>query len=179
MTSHRPKICVFAGAATPSDPAIIAAARQLGAQVGEGGYDLIYGGGTEGVMGAVASAAQAAGARITAITLRQYAHKPQLAEADITVVETELERFYLFTQQSPVAKFVLPGGPGSLREALQGLETAVYEDGPPVILVKVGEYLKGIKMYFDQALGSGLIAPAYKDRLRVWPVGSPLELVID
>lgn len=174
----KPKICVFAGASMPSDPAIIDAAYDLGTQIGAQGFDLIYGGGRTGVMGAVSSAAQDAGAGIIAITLRQYAHKEQLPTAQVTVVETELERFHLFRAQSPVAKFVLPGGPGSLREALQGLETAVYEQGAPVVLVNVGDYLAGIKMYYEQALGIGLIAEPFRDCLRTWQPFSPIGAVL-
>ncbi len=174
----KPKICVFAGATMPTDPAIVDAARQLGALIGQGGYDLMYGGGMTGVMGAVSQAAQQAGAGIVAITLRQYAHKPQLPGAQVTVVETELERYHLFRREEPCAKFVLPGGPGSLREALQGLETAVYEDGPPVILVQVGGYLDGIKLYYERALTAGLIATPRKDCLRVWMPGDALGTVL-
>lgn len=178
MTTARPKVCVFAGSSTPSDPAILEAARKLGTQLGEAGYDLVYGGGMDGVMGAVAAAAQKAGAAIMAITLEKYAHEPQFTGIQVSSVKTEAERFNSFLQQSPVALFVLPGGPGSLREAIQGLENAVYENGPPVILVKVGQYLNGIKHYFNQAVLGGMVKPAHQDCLRTWLVGSPVENIL-
>jgi hypothetical protein len=154
------------------------AARKLGTQLGEAGYDLVYGGGMDGVMGAVAAAAQKAGAAIMAITLEKYAHEPQFTGIQVSSVKTEAERFNSFLQQSPVALFVLPGGPGSLREAIQGLENAVYENGPPVILVKVGQYLNGIKHYFNQAVLGGMVKPAHQDCLRTWLVGSPVENIL-
>jgi hypothetical protein len=174
----RPKVCVFAGSSTPSDPAVLDAARKLGAQLGEAGYDLVYGGGIRGVMGAVAEAAQKAGANVTAITIEKYAAEPQLTGAKISSVLTEAERFSAFLLESPIALFVLPGGPGSLREAMQGLENAVYENGPPVIFVKTGQYLKGIKQYFNQAVLGGMVKTAHKECLKVWLAGSPLGNIL-
>jgi predicted Rossmann-fold nucleotide-binding protein len=129
-------------------------------------------------MGAVAEAAQAAGANVTAVTIEKYAHEPQLGGVKIIPVKTEAARFNSFLAEQPVALFVLPGGPGSLREAMQGLENAIYENGPPVILVKVGQYLKGIKQYFNQAVLGGMVKAEKKDCLKVWTVGTPLKNVV-
>ena len=178
MTTNRQQICIFAGSGTPSDPAIMAAAQKLGTQLGEGGYDLVYGGGTGGVMGAVAQAACAAGADVTAVTLEKYSHETQIDGAKVHTVVTEAERFKYFSASAPAAYFVLPGGPGSLREALQGLEEAVYGTGAPVILVKVGAYLDGIKQYFDLAVAAGMIKADKKDCLKIWSVDKGLDTVL-
>jgi cytokinin riboside 5'-monophosphate phosphoribohydrolase len=167
----RPSVSIFAGSSLPKDPVIMEAATQLGRKLGEAGYDVVYGGGTQGVMGEVARAAQAAGAAVTALCLEKYSYEEQLAGATIVPVRDEQDRFdKLSTLGNPVAFFVLPGGPGALREALQGLEKAVYENGPPVILVQAGAYLDGIKQYFDLALAGGLIKGDKKDKLRLWAV---------
>lgn len=176
----RPKITVFAGSGTPQDSQILLAAETLGQRLGEAGYDLIYGGGTMGVMGAVAAAAQKAGAQVTAVTLQKYAQEPQLDKAEVFVVEDESARFKLLTTHgNPVAFFVLPGGPGSLREALQGLEMAVYENGPPVILVQVDDYLDGISHYFNRAVESGLIKKGKEHCLKLWSPQKALPDFLD
>lgn len=167
--SQRPVVAVFAGSSTPNDPVIIEAAKKLGKKLAEAGYDLVYGGGDRGVMGAVAQAAHDAGAQITAVVVAKYAHEKQMPGAHIIPVVTENERFDILSNyRNPVAYFMLPGGPGALREALQGLEKAVYENGPNVILVQAGTYLDGIKQYFDQAVTAGLIAPGKKDTMKIW-----------
>ncbi len=158
MTKSRLTVAIFAGSSTPTDPTIIAAAEALGTSLGKQGIDLVYGGGTGGVMGAVAIAAAKAGSHVTAIVLEKYAHEEQIAGAVQIQVATEQERFTLFTTHNkPAACIVLPGGPGSLREALQGLEKAVYEDGAPLLMLNIGTYLSGIQQYFEAAVNGGLI----------------------
>lgn len=178
--TERPMISIFAGSSTPKDPAIMEAAALLGKKLGEAGLDLIYGAGTGGVMGAVAKAAQAAGAHVTAVVLHQYRDEEQLPGATIINVMTEQERFHILsTHRNPLAYFALPGGPGSLRETLQQLEKGVYEGNPaPVVLVQVGQYLDGIKQYFDAAIAAGLIKADKKDRLKLWPATGDLAEVV-
>jgi uncharacterized protein (TIGR00730 family) len=167
--SSRPVVAIFAGSSTPSDPVILEAAMLLGRKLGEAGYDIIYGGGTNGVMGAVAKAAQDAGAHVTAVVVDRYSHEAQWPGAELIPVKTEAERFDVLTKhRSPVAFFMLPGGPGALREAIQGLEGAVYDSGPCVVLVQAGAYLDGIKQYFDLAVGAGMISASKKDALKIW-----------
>ena len=178
--AEKPVVAIFAGSSTPRDPAIMEAAALLGKKLGEAGFDLVYGAGTGGVMGAVAKAAQAAGAHVTAVVVHQYRDEEQLPGATLVNVMAEQERFdILSTYRSTVAFFALPGGPGSLRETLQQLEKGVYEGSPaPVILVQVGRYMDGIKQYFDEAIAAGLIKPDKKDKLKLWPATGRLADVI-
>jgi len=163
----RPVVALFAGSSTPKDPVVMAAAEALGTALGRQGFDLIYGAGTQGVMGAVAKAAAAAGSHVTAVVLEKYAHEEQIAGSTLIAVKTEQERFALLSSHgNPVACLVMPGGPGSVREALQGLEKAVYENGAPVVLVEAGPYLDGIRQYFNHAVAAGMIRADRADKLR-------------
>ena len=54
-------ICVFCGANAGSDPQYLAAATALGAELGRRRLGLVYGGGSVGLMGAVAHGADAPG----------------------------------------------------------------------------------------------------------------------
>ena len=62
-----PSIAVFCGASFGNDPKFAEAARAIGAGLAEMGATLVYGGGTPGLMGEVAKAAQAGGAPIQGI----------------------------------------------------------------------------------------------------------------
>ncbi|KAK5688138.1 hypothetical protein LTS10_000116 [Elasticomyces elasticus] len=53
-TSPRPTVCVFCGASPGTSPAHLAAARDLAQQLHKAGLNLVYGGGTAGIMGEVA-----------------------------------------------------------------------------------------------------------------------------
>ena len=178
--AEKPVVAIFAGSSTPEDPAILAAAVMVGKKLGEAGFDIVYGAGTGGVMGAVARAAQDAGAHVTAVVVHQYRDEEQLPGATLINVMTEQERFgILSTYRSPVAYFALPGGPGSIRETLQQLEKSVYEGvTAPVILVQVDDYMDGIKQYFDAALRGGMVKRDKKERLKLWPATGRLADVI-
>jgi uncharacterized protein (TIGR00730 family) len=171
----RPLICVFAGAHTPKDRRILKAARAVGKALGEEGFDVLYGGGSRGVMGEVTNAAHAAGAKVKAVLLERFAGDKEATPAEIVAVhETEFQRFPAFAGQRPVAYVVLPGGSGTSREAWQGIEMAMYDDGPPVILVKVGKYNKGIKKDFRRDIKAGLIDAWHRNVLQEVKPGQPL-----
>lgn len=166
MTSL-PTVALFAASRLPKDLQIISSAEALGTALGTKGFGINYGAGTSGLMGKTALAAAAAGAQINAFVLARYKDEEQIPNACIITVETEAERFArMSTYQQPVAMIMLPGGPGALREVLQALESAVYDQGPPVILIKAGPYLDGIKNYFDQAVEEGMIQQEHKDKLK-------------
>ncbi len=178
-SSSRPVVCLFAGSSTPKDPVILQAAQTLGTALGAQGFDLIYGAGTQGVMGAVAQAAAKAGSNITAVVFQKYAHEEQIPGATLIPVDTEQERFAAFmAAKNLVACLALPGGPGSLREALQGLEAAVYEDAAPLILVEAGPYLDGIKHYFAHAVEGGLIRPDRQAKLKTMAPDADLRQIL-
>ncbi len=171
-----PTVGIFAGSKNPTDPAILLAATQLGRKLAEAGYDIVYGGGTQGVMGAVARSALAAGGKVTAVVLEKYKDENQFEGANTLFVKTEQERFVaLTTYNNPVASFAMPGSAGSMREVFQALESAIYENGPPVVLVQVGKYQDGLKEAFDLSVAAGMTKADKQDRLRLWPVTAPLD----
>lgn len=172
-------VAVFAGSKTPDDPAIMEAAAELGRKLALAGHEILYGGGTRGVMGAVAGAALAAGGKVTAVVLEQYRDEPQFDKAAHIHVTSEQERFkVLTTHNNPTALFSLPGGPGSMREVMQALEKAVYEGGPAVVLVQVSDYLDGLKQSFDKSVAAGLVRPEHADKLKLWPVTGDISTVV-
>jgi len=58
---QKKRVCVFCGANFGKDPAYVAAARQLGAELARRGLELVWGGGNVGLMGAVAESVLEAG----------------------------------------------------------------------------------------------------------------------
>ena len=61
------KIAVFGVAGNDLDAAVYDVARLFGRLLGERGHELVFGGGQWGVMGAAASGAHEAGARVTGV----------------------------------------------------------------------------------------------------------------
>ena len=124
-------------------------------------------------------AAQKAGANITAVVLKKYSHEEQFEGATLICVDTEQERFHeLSTHKNPIASFALPGGPGTLREVAQAMENAAYENGAPVILVKVGKYFEGIIDSYVRAAEAGLMKQDKLEKLKSWSPEQPLSDVL-
>ena len=60
-------VCVYCGTGEGVDPAYMQAATGLGRQLAQEGLSLVYGGGSLGLMGAVANAALEAGGHVTGV----------------------------------------------------------------------------------------------------------------
>ena len=69
MNSIR-SICVYCGSSPGRDESYIQAGRVLGRSIVQAGLRLVYGGGTRGIMGAVAEGAIKAGGQVTGIIPR-------------------------------------------------------------------------------------------------------------
>jgi uncharacterized protein (TIGR00730 family) len=175
-----PAVCIFAGSRLPNEMAARDTAKAYGKNIGGAGCDLIYGGGTESMMGIVASAAQESGLQIIAVVLRKYADEKQLDGAQIIFVDSEAERFAIMSAQPGLVGYIaFPGGPGTLREVMQGLESAVYENGIPVLLTEVGNSLNSIWNYFTTSIQAGLIKAEKANSLRQWKPHQHLRDVLN
>ncbi|CAH0350078.1 TIGR00730 family Rossman fold protein [Aquabacterium sp. CECT 9606] len=113
-------VCVYCGSRMGNDPAFEAAAREVGRQIGLRGWQLVYGGGSTGLMGAVADAALAHGASVIGViphrlVQRELGH-PGLTE--LQVVDTMHERKHRMAMQSD-AFLALPGGIGTMEEIFE------------------------------------------------------------
>ena len=64
---ERPYICVFCGSSPGRDPAFVASADELGRTLAARGITVVYGGGSAGLMGALAAGALDAGGHVIGI----------------------------------------------------------------------------------------------------------------
>ena len=76
MTTYK-NITVYCGSHFGNDGDFASLAARLGEALGKGGFHMIYGGGTVGLMGLAADAAMAAGGRVTGIIPRVFIEKEQ------------------------------------------------------------------------------------------------------
>ncbi|NRB75510.1 MAG: TIGR00730 family Rossman fold protein [Verrucomicrobiales bacterium] len=122
MSSQLRSICVFCGAHSGTNPAFEQAARAVGKYFAENGIRLITGGGSFGLMGAVADGCLDAGGEMVGV-ITTYLEKRELAHPKATrmdVVETMLERKTRMAELSD-AFVSLPGGIGTLDELFEML----------------------------------------------------------
>lgn len=117
-------VCVYCGSSNDVDPAYIKLAEALGTAIAKRGWRLVYGGGTVGLMYAAAHAAHVAGGEVLGIIPKfleriegNYEAVPHI------VVDTMHERKKMMFDESE-AFVVLPGGIGTLEEAVETLSWA-------------------------------------------------------
>lgn len=116
-------VCVYCGSSPGNNAAYVEAGEQLGRELAASGLRLIYGGGTNGVMGAIARATLDAGGKVGAIIPRFLidweANKAALAVfEDLTITETMHERKHSMFERSD-AFVALPGGIGTVEEIVE------------------------------------------------------------
>lgn len=132
-------VCVYCGSGPGTNPRFIEAARALGRAFAESGVRLVYGGGSLGMMGAVATSALDHGGVVTGIipdflTARENA----LTRVQEMIVTPDMhERKRLMFERSD-AFVALPGGIGTLEELVEQLTwQQLGRHAKPVLLANI------------------------------------------
>ncbi len=167
MSSMR-AVCVFCGSSTPADPRYPALARELGTLLAQRGLELVYGGGSVGLMGEVADAALAAGGRVTGVIPaglfdREIAHAGLTALHEVGSMHERKQLMY----DSSDAFVALPGGLGTLEELA---ESATWSQlglhAKPLALLDVDGFWDPLVMQLDRMVSVGLLKPANRALIR-------------
>ena len=144
------------------------------------GWRLVYGAGDVGLMGEVARAAQAAGARTFGV-IPVHLLKMEVGKEDLTtfvVTEDMHERKkVMFMNSDAVA--VLPGGAGSLDEFFEVLTWAqIGLHAKPVFLVNVEGYWQPLLALLDHIIAEGFADPSVRRLFQVVPDVAALEAAL-
>lgn len=160
-------IAVFCGAASGTDPAFSDAAHALGVAIAASGNRLVYGGGSRGLMGAVAAGSLSRNGSITGVITRQLVQK-ELAHprvADMRVVETMHERKMQIAQMAD-AFVALPGGFGTLDELFEILAWAQLRlHEKPVGLLDTEGFFTRLLEFLDHAGANGFLRLPHREFL--------------
>src|ERR1700722_18994896 len=132
-------VCVYCGSGAGTNPRFAESARDLGKTLAESGIRLVYGGGSLGIMGAVAKAVLDHGGQVTGIIpdflkLRENALK-RVQEMIVTPDMHERKRLMFEHSDAFVA---LPGGIGTLEELVEQLTwQQLGRHSKPVLLANI------------------------------------------
>lgn len=135
-------VCVYCGSGPGTDPAYVESARAFGKILAEHGIGLVYGGGGDGVMGALARAALDNGGTVTGIipeflTRREHA----LRETQRLIVTHDMHERKRKMFDLADAFVALPGGIGTLEELVEQLTWAqLGRHKKPVLLANIGGF---------------------------------------
>jgi len=135
-------ICVYCGSGPGTNPRFIEAAIALGKAIAENGIRLVYGGGSVGMMGAVASAVLDHGGAVTGI-IPEFLRRSEnaLTRVQEMIVTPDMhERKRLMFERSD-AFVALPGGIGTLEELVEQLTwKQLGRHEKPVLLANIDHF---------------------------------------
>ena len=162
-------VCVFCGAAVGARPEYAAAVRAVGAELGRRRWTLVYGGGHVGLMGVLADAALAAGARVVGV-IPQFLHDREVAHRGLDALEIVASFAERKRRMGELADayLALPGGVGTLDELFEAWSwTQAGLERKPSGLLNVAGYYDDLVRFLDRAGTDAFIAPASLAVLRV------------
>jgi uncharacterized protein (TIGR00730 family) len=135
-------LLLFCGSRSGHDPAHVALAQELGEALAGAGIELIYGGGSLGLMGIAARSALAAGGRVTGI-IPSFLDDLEVAQSGLTrlmTVETMHQRKALMWKRSD-AVLALPGGIGTIDEVVETMSwNSLKLHQMPIYLMGPGQF---------------------------------------
>jgi uncharacterized protein (TIGR00730 family) len=169
-------LCVYCGSRPGNQPEFAAIAALVGTWIGTYGGQLVYGGGRNGLMGILADAALAAGARVVgvipkALVEKEWAHT---GCTELHIVENMHERKRIMAEKAD-AFLALPGGIGTLEEFFEvwTWRQLGYHD-KPVGLLNMGGYYDSLLAFLDSSVKTGFMNEWLMDLIRSGSEAEPL-----
>lgn len=160
-------VCVYCGSSPGNNPEFITAARQFGEILAARGINLVYGGGSFGLMGAVANAVLDNGGTVTGVIPKSLVDRERaLNRVQEMVVTADMhERKRIMFERSD-AFVALPGGLGTLEELVEQLTwVQLVHHKKPVVLLSIDRFWSPLTALFKEMSASGFIynAPVLDD----------------
>lgn len=169
-------ICVYCSSSTSLDPVYFRAGRAFGESLAKRGHTLVYGGYNQGVMGAVAEGAKAAGGEIIAVVPAIF-DRPGFTYPGCTrVIKTaDMSERKATMERIGDGFAVLPGGIGTFDEFFEAyvLRTLGQLDKPMGILNVNGCY-DLLAAFLDRNMQEGFLSAANREGIRFFTDGEAL-----
>ena len=162
-------ICVYCASRAGKDPKFAEAAKGVGEWIGRHGGQLVYGGGSNGLMGIMANAALTSGAEVVGIipksmVEREWAHQ---GCHELLVVDSMHERKRLMAERAD-AFLALPGGIGTFEEFFEAWtwRQLGYHD-KPVALLNLAGYYDPLLQFLDGSVRTGFMDRSQMDLIQI------------
>ncbi len=162
-------LCVYCGSRRGHNPAFEQAAQAVGHWLGQHQAQLVYGGGSSGLMDKVAEATLASGGRVVGVIT------PQLAAIEVakTTCHELLTAPDMHARKALMASrsdafLVLPGGIGTFEEFFEvwTWKQLGYHN-KPIGLLNVDGHYDGLLQFLTTCVGQGLMTPAQMALLQI------------
>jgi uncharacterized protein (TIGR00730 family) len=155
-------VCVYCGSSPGRSAVYMKAGHVLGRSIAEAGLRLVYGGGTKGIMGAVADSAMRAGGKVTGIIPRflvnREATEPALGKLDELVITEDMhQRKHTMFEKSD-AFVALPGGIGTVEEIIEIMTWAqLGHHRKPIVFANIEGFWDPMMSLIDHMRAEGFI----------------------
>jgi uncharacterized protein (TIGR00730 family) len=152
-------VCVYCGSSPGKNPRFVDAAKDFGKILAENEINLVYGGGSFGMMGALATSVLDHGGTVTGIIPEALvARERALTRVQEMVVTRDMhERKRLMFERSD-AFVALPGGIGTLEELVEQLTwVQLMHHRKPVVLCSIDAFWAPLIEIFDRMKACGFV----------------------
>ena len=152
-------ICVYCASGPGTSPAFVAAAKAFGRILAENGLKLVYGGGSIGLMGALAQSVLDHGGFVTGVIpdfLVDREHMMERAQERIVTRDMHERKRIMFERAD--AFVALPGGVGTLEELVEQLTWAqLGRHRKPILIANIEKFWDPLRLLFDHMRKVGFI----------------------
>jgi uncharacterized protein (TIGR00730 family) len=152
-------VCVYCGSSPGSDPAFVKTAREFGKILAENDVRLVYGGGSIGLMGALAGAVIEHGGAATGIIpefLTAKERPRRVAQEQIVTHDMHERKRTMFDRAD--AFVALPGGLGTLEELVEQMTWAqLGRHKKPILVANINGFWDPLLALIDHMRTLGLV----------------------
>jgi cytokinin riboside 5'-monophosphate phosphoribohydrolase len=144
-------ICVFCGSSESVDDSYKSVATELGRAIGKKGIDLVYGGAAIGLMGCVARGVHEEKGNVIGILPEFFRTKDiEYLDADELIVTKDMRERKAKMDERSDAFIVLPGGVGTLEEAMEILSMRQLKlTDKPLVFINTDGFYDKLNETFD------------------------------
>ncbi len=144
-------VCVFCASSNSVDTSFLKMAFELGQRLAKDGIQLIYGGASIGLMGEVARGVHNEGGRVTGVLPEFFKVKDiEYSEADELIITRDMRERKAVMDSRSDAFIVLPGGIGTLEEALEILSMIQLRiTEKPLVFINTNRFYDSLMAHFQ------------------------------
>jgi len=163
MEKDKGNICVFGASSANIGSNYTDAARELGVLLARGGWRCINGGGAVGLMGAVTDGALDAGGRVTGVIPKFMVDNGWCYDRlDDVIVSADMHQRKQMMSDMADAVIVLPGGVGTLEEALEAITwRQLGLVNLPIVLLNTAGYYDHLLQLLSHAIDEGFMKASH------------------
>jgi uncharacterized protein (TIGR00730 family) len=145
-------VCVYCASGPGKNPAFVEAARGFGRILAENGIRLVYGGGSVGLMGALADAVLDQGGAVTGVIPDFLVNREHmLARAQERIITRDMHERKRVMFERADAFVALPGGVGTLEELVEQLTWAqLGRHKKPILILNIEGFWDPLCALLDQ-----------------------------